>query len=70
MDEIFEQAMQLSERDRARLAEILIASLGVEDKEAVHSLWAGEIYRRVREIESSQVSLIPWSEARRIIMNT
>jgi putative addiction module component (TIGR02574 family) len=52
------QAQSLSAEDRARLAESLLASLDprVADVEAA---WAQEISKRVAEVESQHVQLIP-----------
>lgn len=58
-EEIESAALQLQRSARARLAERLIASLDVEDEDEVESAWDAEIERRVREVDSGEVALIP-----------
>jgi putative addiction module component (TIGR02574 family) len=55
------QALKLSAEERAQLADRLIASLfGDQD---IEEAWAVEVERRVQEIESGRVQLIPADEA-------
>ena len=59
-EQVEAQALQLPAPDRARLAERLIASL---DEEADHEqAWAGEVLRRVTELQSGQLQTIPAAE--------
>ncbi|MHB1125306.1 MAG: addiction module protein [Ramlibacter sp.] len=73
VDELSARAKVLSAEDRARLAEELLASLhGEADADAdAEAVWDPEIERRVAEIESGAVRLIPaeevHAEARRLI---
>jgi putative addiction module component (TIGR02574 family) len=56
------EALELPERERARLAERLIASLDEgadEDPAEVERAWVEEIERRVAEIEAGTAELIP-----------
>ncbi len=55
------QALQLTAEERARLADRLIASL-LEDHE-VGEAWAAEVERRIEEIESGRVQLVPAADA-------
>lgn len=55
------QALQLTAEERAQLADRLIASL-FEDHE-VEEAWAAEVERRIAEIESGRVQLVPAAEA-------
>lgn len=64
---ILDDAMSLSERDRADLAARLIASLDTAVEQGVESAWADEITRRLAELDRGEVSLIPWPDARRQI---
>jgi putative addiction module component (TIGR02574 family) len=59
-------ALLLPRKERARLAERLIASLEEQDPE-VEAAWAAEIRRRMDEWEAGLVDEIPWDEARRQI---
>jgi len=36
-----------------------------QEDEGVEEAWAQELERRIREVESGAVKMIPWSEARR-----
>jgi putative addiction module component (TIGR02574 family) len=58
-EEIESAALQLTRPERARLAARLIASLDGEDEHDVESAWAAELERRVREVDSGEVQLIP-----------
>jgi len=56
------QARTLPPQDRARLAEELLASLDPQDTE-IASAWSEELRRRLDEIESGHVELIPAEQA-------
>ncbi len=56
-----EHLLTLPPHDRARLAELLLASLDDEDAE-VDAAWADEIVRRVSELEHGTVETIPADE--------
>lgn len=62
--ELFRDAAELSDADRAELAALLLESLEGEPDEGVEAAWAEEIERRVREIENGEVETIPWEEVR------
>ena len=55
------QALKLTAEERVQLADRLIASL-FEDHE-VEEAWAAEVERRIEEIESGRVRLVPAAEA-------
>lgn len=55
------EALKLSEAERARLVERLIASLDSDPR--VEEAWAAEAERRQAEIESGKVSTIPDADA-------
>ena len=55
------EALKLSAEERARLADRLLASLS-EDAE-IEEAWAVEVERRIAEIESGRVQLVPAAEA-------
>ncbi|HXC25144.1 MAG TPA: addiction module protein [Gemmatimonadaceae bacterium] len=57
LDELQARVLQLSAGDRARLAEVLIASLD-EDAE-IEAAWWVEADRRAAEVEAGTVQLIP-----------
>jgi putative addiction module component (TIGR02574 family) len=62
--EILKQALTLDERDRASVAGALIESLEMEVDPGAAEAWEVEIRRRIDEIESGAVNLVPWSEVR------
>ncbi len=55
------EALQLTVEERAQLADRLLASLS-EDAEH-EDAWAAEVERRIVEIESGRVTLVPAAEA-------
>ena len=65
--DVLQQALKLPPEARAAIAGSLLESLDQEVDEDAADRWDDEIAKRVRELRSSQVTPIPWSEARRII---
>jgi putative addiction module component (TIGR02574 family) len=61
---VFQEAAQLSERDRATLAGLLIETLDPACEPEVEAAWSEEIKRRLNEIDAGTVELIPWEEVR------
>jgi putative addiction module component (TIGR02574 family) len=64
LKEVFHEAAQLSERDRATLAGLLIETLDPASESEVEAAWSEEIKRRLAEIDAGAVELIPWEEVR------
>ncbi len=64
LNELFREAAQLPDEDRAALAGLLLESIEPGPEPEVESAWAAEIERRVAEIESGAVEMIPWEEVR------
>jgi putative addiction module component (TIGR02574 family) len=62
-------ASELSERDRATLAGLLIESLDAEPEPDVEAAWSAEIERRVADIDSGNVKAIPWEDVRRRLLD-
>jgi putative addiction module component (TIGR02574 family) len=60
-DALAEHMLTLPPHDRARLAELLLASLEGADPD-VEAAWATEVQRRVRELEQGAVRGIPAEE--------
>ena len=60
--QILEAALALEPAERARLAKEIIASL--EATVDVEPALAGDIERRIREIDSGEVKAIPWAEVK------
>ena len=67
--EIFRDAADLSEHDRATLAGLLIESLESEADPDIAAAWAAEIERRVADLEAGTVTTIPWEEVRQRLLD-
>ena len=63
--ELLADALRLDTTDRAKLAAELLASLDGEPEEDVEAAWAEEVERRIDEIESGAVKLVPWEDVKR-----
>lgn len=64
VDEILDNALKQPETDRARIAEVLIASLDPPMERGVELAWQTECDKRLREIDSGVIKCIPWEEVR------
>ena len=60
--ELSERARSLAPEDRARLAEELLATLEGDQEPEVDAAWDEEIRKRIAEIESGTVKLLPADE--------
>lgn len=66
--ELFNQAADLPEEDRATLAGLLIESLDTEIDDGVEQAWQAEIQRRLTELDSGSVRTVPWESVRARIL--
>jgi putative addiction module component (TIGR02574 family) len=64
LQELFREAKELEDRDRAQLAGMLIETLETQLDPDVEATWAEEVERRVREVDSGKVKTIPWAQVR------
>jgi putative addiction module component (TIGR02574 family) len=64
LKQVFLEAFELPESERATLAGLLIESLEPAPEPDVEELWAQEAERRWREIEAGTVQPIPWEQVR------
>jgi putative addiction module component (TIGR02574 family) len=62
LEKVTHDALDLPQRQRARLAHTLILSIDDESEPDVTAVWDAEIKRRVDEIRSGQVKGIPAEE--------
>jgi putative addiction module component (TIGR02574 family) len=64
LDDLKQEALKLSLRDREELANALVLSLdeGAEPDPAHEGLWMEEIKRRCREIDEGRAKLVPADE--------
>lgn len=63
-DQILEKALRQPEKERARIAETLIASLDTTTDREVERAWQTEIDKRLREVDSGSVECIPWEQVK------
>lgn len=64
VDGIIKQALRQPEKERARIAEVLISSLDHTPDADVELAWQEEIGKRLKEIDSGKVQCIPWEDTR------
>ena len=62
--ELLNQALSLTEEERADLTASLLKSLDDATDPNAESLWQEEISRRVSGLDSGQAKAIPWQEVR------
>ena len=62
--ELFREAEDLDERERATLAGLLLESLEGEPDPDVAAAWSKEIERRMAQLDAGEVELIPWQEVK------
>jgi putative addiction module component (TIGR02574 family) len=67
-DRLLRDALRLSPEARAALAGALLDSLDAEPDPETEAAWDAEIRQRVAELDTGEVTTVPWSEARRIIL--
>jgi hypothetical protein len=63
VEQLAEQAMNLPTESRARLADLLVESLDVDELRQIDQLWVAEAKRRRDEVRSGRVEAIPGEEA-------
>ncbi len=63
--QIEEQALKLSEEERAALAQKLLLSIDTPSQDEIENDWLAEAYRRARELDEGLVHPIPAEEVRR-----
>jgi putative addiction module component (TIGR02574 family) len=66
--EVLKHALSLPLEARAALIGSLVDSLDTEVDEDAEQAWREQILRRLQEIDSGAVKLIPWEEARRRLL--
>jgi putative addiction module component (TIGR02574 family) len=66
---LFKEALDLTEKDRAELAGLLIESLDVEEGEGVKAAWISEVKSRLATLEKGHTKTIPWEEAKQQLLN-
>ncbi len=61
---LLEDALRLSESDRAEIAGALLESIEPDTDVAVEEAWREEVKARVAALESGEVQTVPWEEVR------
>ena len=67
--DVWKEAADLSEQDRAALAGLLIESLEGEPDRDVEAARAAEIEKRVAELDAGSVETIPWEQVRQRLID-
>jgi len=67
--DVWKEASELSEADRAALAGLLIESLEGEPDPDVDAAWATEIEKRIAELDAGTVKSIPWEKVRQRLLD-
>lgn len=63
--DLLKDALSLPPEGRAAIADSLLASLDQEIDEGAEQAWLDEVKRRLREIDTGAVAMLPWEEAER-----
>jgi putative addiction module component (TIGR02574 family) len=67
--QLLEQAMRLPDQERGDLAARLIDSLDpATGDDDVEMAWDEEIQQRLADLDAGRIQMVPWPEARRLIM--
>jgi putative addiction module component (TIGR02574 family) len=61
---LMKEVLQRPAKQRAVMARELIASLDPQGSFRTEKEWDKEIQRRIREVESGRVGMIPWSQVK------
>jgi putative addiction module component (TIGR02574 family) len=67
--ELWREAAELTEEERASLAGLLIESLEGEPDPDVEAAWAAEIEKRVGDLDAGTAETIPWEEVRQRLID-
>lgn len=62
--QILEQALRLTESERAEIAAELLDSLDSQSDDGAERLWQEEIERRIAVLDAGVAVTAPWSEVR------
>lgn len=61
-ESVLAQALQMPAKERATIAERLLASLDTEVDAEVEMAWQQEVQRRLAEIDNGEVVCLPWEQ--------
>ena len=66
-ESILERALSMPPKERAVVAERLIASLDSVIDADVEIAWQREIQKRISQVEKGEVACIPWEQVRKTL---
>lgn len=58
--QVLRQALRLPPKARADIAGVLLRSLDEHEDRGVEAAWIAEVERRLAQVESGDVKLVPW----------
>ena len=61
-ENVLAQALQMPAKERATIAERLLASLDTKMDEEIEAAWQQEMQRRLAEIDKGEVVCLPWEQ--------
>jgi putative addiction module component (TIGR02574 family) len=64
VEELYRKASELTVKDRAELAGLLLGNIEQGADSGVEDAWAAEIERRMADYRAGRSKTIPWSEVR------
>jgi putative addiction module component (TIGR02574 family) len=67
--DVWKDAAELSDEERATLAGLLIESLEGEADPDVEAAWAAEIEKRVAELDAGTIESVPWEQVRQRLLD-
>lgn len=67
--EVWREAADLTDEERASLAGLLIESLEGEPDPDVEAAWAVEVGKRVAELDARTAGTVPWEEVRQRLID-
>jgi hypothetical protein len=70
VEQLAEQAMNLSSEARAKLADLIVESLDASELGRIEQLWLAEAKRRHDEVRSGKIKTIPGPEGLRKVRDT
>ena len=66
---LLEEALELTEEERLKLAGLLLDSLDAEEGAGVEAAWVSEIKTRLASLDEGRTETIPWVEAKEQLLN-
>ncbi len=64
-EKVLEEALRLDDKDRARVAHVLLQRLDRPDESGTAEAWTDELRRRLQEVQDGSVELVGLDELKR-----